>query len=171
MIQCTQIYVNAFIWNALAVSESDHAGGSCLRCQPRDNGSGLSDQPWKNDYCSLRKIRLIKRSVNVAPSTPWSPFVIVRTGRFAAIVRKFDDRAVWREWYFRTEPWRGIYIYWLVVAGKKTRLFLSSFHLFLLYFENYVDPWTRTIIHNSLSFSRLKLIQILMPRNTDLEYK
>lgn len=110
MIQCTQIYVNAFIWNALAVSESDHAGGSCLRCQPRDNGSGLSDQPWKNDYCSLRKIRLIKRSVNVAPSTPWSPFVIVRTGRFAAIVRKFDDRAVWREWYFRTEPWRGIYI-------------------------------------------------------------
>lgn len=26
------------------IGRDDHAGGSCLRCQPRDNGSGLSDQ-------------------------------------------------------------------------------------------------------------------------------
>lgn len=88
----------------------DHRG-SCLRCQPRDNGSGSSGagggervvgptlDHGKMTITTPWKIGLIKRSVNVAPSqaTFWSPFVIVRTERFAALVGRPSSMIEQRE--------------------------------------------------------------------------
>lgn len=126
------------------------AGGERVVGPTLDHGKMTITTPWK--------IRLIKRSVNVAPSqaTSWSPFVIVRTGRFAALVGRpssMIERC--REWYFGTKH-TGRGVYWLVLAG----LSLPSLSLYRhLCFKNYIDLWivrkSVVIVLNSLSFDQL----------------